>query len=441
MKEKRDDFRKYLEGTGVTDKLTSALMKLYQEIEKPEEPLVFIRRQLGDDCPPEKMKELFEEINNLKKEKRVLEMEREMAKGQIKRSPSTEIKLLTTGFEKLMEDEDDDFKSLLKEYLTEELFEKIKDLKTPMGGTLYDQIQSGLTHYDHEIGIFASDPGAYETFDELFSPVLEDLHDIEAGSSHPDSQLGDANDLDDLDPEKLFIKSISITVNRCIKDYAFNPIIALDKIESIEKKIKEAVLKTEDEELKGTYHSFIDIEEEQLQKWIEDGTLFPPAEDKHLIAAETYRFWSKCRGLFVNEKNNFRVWVNEQEHLQIVIYEDGGNIKAAYDRLLKALNLFKDLEFERHPRWGFLAHNLKNIGVAMKILVRAKFPKLSLEENASKLETLSDAAGIVADRIDDRGSYELYNVKKMGITENALIKEFNKGIKDFITAEKCFYLS
>lgn len=442
MKERRDNFRKYLEGTGVTDKLTTALMKLYQEIEKPEEPLKFIRKQLGDDCPPEKINELFVEIKNLKKEKKVLEMEKEMAKGQIKRSPSTEFKLLNDGFTKLMEEDDEESKSLLKEYLTEEIFEKIKELKTPMGGTLYDQIQSGLIHYDQEIGIFASDAKAYDTFEELFSPVLEDLHDIEAGSSHPQSQMGDANELDDLDPEKHFIKSITITLNRAVKDCAFMPIITLEKIELIEKKIKEVLLKIEDEDYRGTYYSYIDLEEEQLKKWTDEGTIFPPPEDKNLLAAETYRFWSKSRGVFINDKKNFCVWVNEQEHLQIIVNEDGGNLKSAYERLLKVLGFFNDIiEFECHARWGYLAHNLKKIGVAMKILARAKLPKLSLEENAKKLETLSDSSAIIADRIDDRGNFELYNCKKVGITENALLKDFNNGLKDFITAEKCLYLS
>lgn len=425
----------------MTDKLTMALMKLYQEIEKPEEPIVFIRRQLGDDCSPEKINELNEKIKQLEKEKKVLEIDKEVAQSQLKRSPSTEMRLLTSGFEKLMEDEDEDNKSLLKEYLTEELFEKIKNLKTSYGGTLYDQIQSGLTHFDQEIGIFASDPNAYEVFDEFFAAVLEDLHDVETGSKHPDLQLGDPNDLDDLDPEKLFIKSITITINRAIKDYAFAPIITLDKITSVEKKIKEKLLKIEDEELKGTYYSYIDIEEDQLKQWIEDGTIFPPAEDRNLKAAETFRFWSKFRGLFINEKNNYRVWVNEQEPLQIVVYEDGGNLKEAYARLLKVLSFLSDLEFERHPRWGYLAHNLKNIGTTMRIVAKAKLPKLSLEENASKLETLSDSASIVADRIDDRGNYELYNCQKIGMTEITLLKNFNKGIKDFITAEKCLYLN
>lgn len=441
MKEKREEFRKYLEGSGVTDKLTMALMKLYQEIEKPEEPVVFLRRQLGDDCPPEKINELNEKIKQLEKEKKVLEMEKEVAQGQIKRSPSTEIRLLTEGFEKLMEDEDEDYKSLLKEYLTEELFEKVKDLKTSYGGTLYDQIQSGLTNFDQEIGIFASDPNAYDVFEELFAPVLEDLHDVEAGSTHPELQLGDPNDLDDLDPEKLFIQSITITVNRAIKDYAFMPIIPLDKIVSVEKKIKEALLKIEDEDFKGTYHTYLDVEEDQLKQWTEDGTVFAPAEDKNLKAAGTFRFWSKCRGFFINDKNNYRVWINEQEQLQIVVFEDGGNLKEAYARLLKVLSFLSDLQFERHPRWGYLAHNLKNIGTTMRIVAKAKLPKLSLAENASKLETLSDSASIVAERIDDRGSYELYNCQKVGMTEINLLKGFNKGIKDFITAEKCLYLS
>ena len=36
---KKEEFRKYLENTGVIDQLTKVLVGLYEEPEKPEEPL------------------------------------------------------------------------------------------------------------------------------------------------------------------------------------------------------------------------------------------------------------------------------------------------------------------------------------------------------------------------------------------------------------------
>ena len=48
---------------------------------------------------------------------------------------------LEAGFKKLQDASD--CKSLLKKYLTKEVFDKLKDKKTSMGATLLDVIQSG----------------------------------------------------------------------------------------------------------------------------------------------------------------------------------------------------------------------------------------------------------------------------------------------------------
>ena len=48
---------------------------------------------------------------------------------------------LEAGFKKLQDASD--CKSLLRKYLTKEVFDKLKDKKTSMGATLLDVIQSG----------------------------------------------------------------------------------------------------------------------------------------------------------------------------------------------------------------------------------------------------------------------------------------------------------
>jgi hypothetical protein len=73
----------------------------------------------------------------------------------------------------------------------------------------------------------------------------------------------------------------------------------------------------------------------------------------------------------------------------------------------------------------------------MRISVKMTLPKLANPDNAAKLEALCDSNNIVADKIDDRGAFELHNLKKMGKSEIQLITDFHKGIKEFIEAEKC----
>nr|QZL12168.1 c-Myc binding protein [Hydrometra stagnorum] len=48
---KREEFRKYLERCGVMDALTKVLVLLYEEPDRPEDALEFVRVNLGDTRP------------------------------------------------------------------------------------------------------------------------------------------------------------------------------------------------------------------------------------------------------------------------------------------------------------------------------------------------------------------------------------------------------
>lgn len=48
---KREEFRKYLEKAGVMDALTKVLVGLYEEPEKPNNALDFLRQHLGSSGP------------------------------------------------------------------------------------------------------------------------------------------------------------------------------------------------------------------------------------------------------------------------------------------------------------------------------------------------------------------------------------------------------
>ncbi len=44
---KKDEFRAYLEKTGVVDQLTKVLVSLYEETDKPTNPIDFIKRNMS----------------------------------------------------------------------------------------------------------------------------------------------------------------------------------------------------------------------------------------------------------------------------------------------------------------------------------------------------------------------------------------------------------
>ncbi|XP_023213484.1 c-Myc-binding protein-like, partial [Centruroides sculpturatus] len=71
---RRDEFREYLQSVGIYDSLTKALSNLYEEQGKPEDPLIYIKQQLGinDSNNMESLKQQLiqakQKLEELKKE-------------------------------------------------------------------------------------------------------------------------------------------------------------------------------------------------------------------------------------------------------------------------------------------------------------------------------------------------------------------------------------
>lgn len=112
----------------------------------------------------------------------------------------TVLEKLDQGFQKLQAATD--CKSLLKKYLTAEVFDKLKGKKTALGATLLDVIQSGVENLDSGIGVYAPDAESYSVFADLFDPIIEDYHGgFKKTDKHPASDFGDLNSFVNLDPE------------------------------------------------------------------------------------------------------------------------------------------------------------------------------------------------------------------------------------------------
>lgn len=431
-------------------------MKLYQEAVRPDEAIGFIIQHLCDGEYPdlEQIKTMKLDLEKITAERDRVALELKVVKMDVKKTASEVEMALMTKYQAFADDETGH--SLLKDYLTDELFEQYKGLKTELRGTLLDNIQCGLTLYDAEIGVYASDQYAYTTFNLLFDPILKDLHEEGASEeaepdgevkteteaaavvNHPDLDWGDSDDLKDADPEGMFIESMSITIGRALSELHFMPTISIDKIKETSEKIRNVLITISDEEFAGKYHDVPDMEAEQKAKWIEEGILFAEPTDKYLEAAQTYRFFPMGRGLFLNDKGNLRVWVNEEEHLQVTSFSIGGNLKEIYQRLVKFMEFFNDFQFARNTRWGFVAHNLKNIGNTMRVSFKIKLPQLGLPENLDKLESLADGCDMAFVDLGS-GVVELTTKKRFGVTEIGTVKNVQTGIGEIIAAEKCLY--
>lgn len=78
---KREEFRRYLEKTGVMDALTKVLVLLYEETDKPDDALLFIQNTLAKQTGNETLDELKAQIAELQEKITMLEEEKE--KGHV----------------------------------------------------------------------------------------------------------------------------------------------------------------------------------------------------------------------------------------------------------------------------------------------------------------------------------------------------------------------
>lgn len=335
-----------------------------------------------------------------------------------------------------------DCKSLMHKYLTPDIFNKLKDKKTSLGGTLAQCINSGVENLDSGTGVYACDPEAYETFKDLLDPVIKDYHkmDMKADVAHPKPNLGDPDNLpfSDVDPGGKYVVSTRVRVGRSADGIPFPPQINREQRKVIEEKAKEA-FKQLPGDYSGEYASLETMDKKTEQQLIDDHFLFRNT-DRFLETAGGYRDWPEARGIYFNKAKNFLVWVNEEDHFRIISMEMGGNLGKVYSRLVKGINTIEKLvPFAHSKRFGYLTFCPTNLGTTLRASVHIKVPKLAASgELAPLCEKLKlQPRGVDGEHTESKGGvYDISNKRRLGISELAAVTEMAEGIKKIIEAEK-----
>jgi creatine kinase len=344
---------------------------------------------------------------------------------------------LEAAFKKLQGTES---KSLLKKYLSAEIFDKLKGLKTSLGATLLDVIQSGVENPDSGVGIYAPDAESYTTFADLFDPIIDDYHKgFKKDALQPACDFGDLTTFVNVDPEGAFVVSTRVRCGRSLAGYPFNPCLNEVQYKEMESKVS-PILSNITGELKGTYYPLAGMTKEVQQKLIDDHFLFKEG-DRFLQAANACRYWPVGRGIFHNDDKTFLIWVNEEDHLRIISMQMGGDLGAVYRRMVAGASAIeKTLPFSRNDRFGFLTFCPTNLGTTIRASVHIKVPKL-----AANYEKLEEVAGKYSLQVRgtrgehteaEGGIYDISNKRRLGLTEFQAVKEMQDGILELIKIEK-----
>lgn len=328
--------------------------------------------------------------------------------------------------------------SLTEKYLPKDVW-RMLSIRTSFGSTIYDCVRSAVYHPDSNVGLYAPDPESYDTFAEVFHPVIADYHKVDVANLKSIHDLGDAEKLEDL-PQNYQdqIVSTRVRVGRTVKGYPMAAKLTRAQRLEIEAKVRESTSKLTGD-LAGTYRSLVDMSYDEKHALIEEHILYNDADDVYLRDANGYDDWPVGRGIFMNHAKNFIVWVNEEDHIRIISMQKGASLKQVWGRLCTAIAAMESImEFVRHDKFGYLTFCPTNIGTGLRASVHVKVPKTAdsgkLNEICSSMDL--QPRGIHGEHTESVGGvYDISNKIRIGRTEWDLINTMWIGVKKLLDNE------
>ena len=218
-------------------------------------------------------------------------------------------------------------------------------------------------------GIVAGDEESYETFKELFDPIISGRHGgYAADAKHPTDldvnkvisfhkleiisrPLLDSNLLyvqlssTQIDPTGKYVLTSRCRTGRSVRGFRLPPCVSFEERRECEKVIVNGLLSLEGD-LKGDYFPLhgsrsyapkpngMSLEKEEELRT--NGNLFQEPDSTLLLSGGMGRHWPDARGIFHNNDANMFVWVNEEDQMRIVSMEKGDDIKRIITRFSNA---------------------------------------------------------------------------------------------------------
>merc|ERR1711920_804092 len=192
-------------------------------------------------------------------------------------------------------------------------------------------------------------------------------------------------------------------------------------------------------DLAGSYFPLTGMDEKVRQQLVDDHFLFVSG-DRNLIAAGMEREWPEGRGIFHNTAKTFLTWVNEEDQLRIISMQNGGDVKAVFERLARGIKAVGDSvkaesgkEFMLDPKYGYVHSCPTNLGTGMRASVHVDLPgwtKEGLPALKKRCEELQvQPRGTRGESGGQTGiTYDISNKHGLGYSEVELVQKMIDGV-------------
>ncbi|XP_067930371.1 creatine kinase, flagellar-like isoform X2 [Watersipora subatra] len=332
--------------------------------------------------------------------------------------------------------------------LTPDLWNKYKDEKTESGFSFRDCINTGIVNEGHPhiytVGCVAGDEDTYAKFADFLDKVIEFRHNGYTKDKQHKTDLNPENlkGGDDLDTN--YVLSSRVRTGRSIRGLGLPPHCNKTERKEVEKILCDA-LATLTDEFSGQYRSLESMSEAEQQKLIDEHVLFDKPISPLLTASKMHRDWPEARGFWHDEKKNFIVWVNEEDHSRVISMQSDGNMREVFTRFCNGLNKVEEAikaagkEFMWNEHLGFILTCPSNLGTGIRAGVHVKLPKLASEPRFNDillcLRLQKRGTGGV-DTASTNGTFDISNLDRLGFSEVELVQQVVDGVKLLIEMEK-----
>merc|ERR1711982_319854 len=234
------------------------------------------------------------------------------------------------------------------------------------------------------------------------------------------------------------VHSTRIRVGRSIDGFGLSPGITKQQRLDVESLMKKAFSNLTGD-LAGTYFPLTVMSEKVRQQLVDDHFLFVSG-DRNLIAAGMERDWPEGRGIFHNKDKTFLTWVNEEDQLRIISMQMGGDVRAVFDRLARAIKAVEDSvkaesgkDFLLSPKFGYIHSCPTTLGTGMRASVHVDLPgwtKDSIDGLKARCEALNlQPRGTRGESGGQTGhTYDISNKHRLGYSEVQLVQTMIDGV-------------
>ncbi len=306
---------------------------------------------------------------------------------------------------------------------------------------------TGIENPDSAMGAYAMNPGDYDQFAPQLDPMIRDFHGIPAQSRI--SQQHDWNvenascDLGAID-KHLEDVSMRVRVARNVSAFALPGAMSKKERVAFEDVAAAAFASlVEDDAYGGQYLSItpgsaFEIDKAEYDRRVVNHQMFKDmSADRYLNSAGISNDWPDGRGMYVSGREDFLVWVGEEDHLRIMAMMSGGDLGALFRRLHSGLEKLSQLlpPFATSPVYGNVTSCPTNLGAGMRASLHMKLPKLTsggtdlsvVTREAKQLGLAVRGAGGEHSAAGSDGLVDVSPSARLGVTEVQIMQRLYDG--------------